>query len=142
MSWQEPDRPQTGILRGLLQPAAAVYGLGSYLRLKAYAGKLLKQANLSVPVISIGNITCGGTGKTPLTIEVACQLVKSGYKPAVLSRGYKRKSRAPWVVVSDGISCLTSCEDAGDEPFLMAMEMPGHCCDCRCSTESHVPHRR
>jgi tetraacyldisaccharide-1-P 4'-kinase len=129
MSGQKPKSQARGlgseILRLALQPAAIAYGLGAYLRLSAYARRILKQAETSVPVISVGNITCGGTGKTPVAIDIARRLRQAGYKPAVLSRGYKRQSSAPYVVVSDGTTILASCPDAGDEPYLIATKCPG-----------------
>ncbi len=112
-------------LRLALQPAALVYGLGTYMRLSAYAREVIKQTRTSVPLLSIGNITCGGTGKTPLVIDIASKLSRAGYKPAILSRGYKRQSSAPYVVVSDGAKILASCQNAGDEPFLIATKCPG-----------------
>ncbi|MGH9553974.1 MAG: tetraacyldisaccharide 4'-kinase, partial [Terriglobales bacterium] len=76
------------------------------------------------PVISIGNLTVGGTGKTPVTIDLARRLSEKNLKVAVLSRGYERKSAEPQVVVSDGSRLLATCEDAGDEPFLIARSVP------------------
>ncbi len=125
MTWLNREQLSTRIARLVLAPAAIGYGFGSYCRLRAYASRLLKRERPPVPVISIGNITCGGTGKTPLTIDIAQRLVQAGYKPAVLSRGYKRKSNAPYIVVSDGKSIFCTCEDAGDEPFLIAQKAQG-----------------
>jgi tetraacyldisaccharide 4'-kinase len=112
-------------LRFILAPLAAAYGFGAYCRLQAYGQRLLKRYRAQTTVISIGNITCGGTGKTPITIDIALRLVSAGYKPAVLSRGYKRKSADRYLVVSDGKSLLTSLKDAGDEPYLIASKVPG-----------------
>ncbi len=70
-------------------------------------------------MVSIGNITAGGTGKTPTAIMVAGLLQKHGFKPAVLSRGYGG-TRKGINVVSDGRSILSNPEEAGDEPFLIA----------------------
>jgi tetraacyldisaccharide 4'-kinase len=77
-----------------------------------------------VPVISIGNLTVGGTGKTPIVIEVTQWLLASGKRVAVLSRGYGRTSREPFLLVSDGARILATPEDAGDEPYLIAQRCP------------------
>jgi tetraacyldisaccharide 4'-kinase len=111
-------------LKSLLKPASYAYGLGAYCRLQAYASHILKQSGVNIPVVSVGNLTVGGTGKTPLTIDIAKQFVDAGYKPAILSRGYKRKSKAVHIIVSDGTTIKASCEDAGDEPFLIALRVP------------------
>ncbi|MBN1517450.1 tetraacyldisaccharide 4'-kinase [Candidatus Sumerlaeota bacterium] len=81
---------------------------------------------LDAPVICVGNLTVGGSGKTPATIALAQMLLEQGRKPAVLSRGYKRaaNSAAPTVVAAgDEICC--GVEQAGDEPLLIAREAPG-----------------
>lgn len=81
---------------------------------------------LPKPVISIGNITWGGSGKTPVVINLAKQLVSKGLKPAILSRGYKREnSNTKCLIVSDGKQILESAEIAGDEPYLIAQKVPG-----------------
>lgn len=78
-----------------------------------------KQIRCRVPVVSIGNITVGGTGKTPFCIFFANKLISLGLKPAIIGKGYKRKSKR-LVVVSDGINLFTSVEESGDEMFLLA----------------------
>jgi tetraacyldisaccharide 4'-kinase len=75
-------------------------------------------------VVSIGNLTVGGTGKTP-AVELAVQtLAEMGHRPAVVSRGYRRRSRGVQVV-ADAASIRLDPEDAGDEPFLLARRLPG-----------------
>src|SRR5688572_8176812 len=91
---------------------------------KLYARGVLQKYKLSHPVISVGNITVGGTGKTPLVILLAETLRNEGYRPVVLSRGYKRKS-AGVVVVSAGQGPLASWQQSGDEPYLIARRAPG-----------------
>jgi tetraacyldisaccharide 4'-kinase len=78
---------------------------------------------MRVPVVSIGNLTVGGTGKTPLTIFLGTYLRKHGRKPAIVSRGYLREGRG-LVIVSDGRKLLVGRRQAGDEPYLMARSLP------------------
>jgi len=81
---------------------------------------------LAAPVISIGNLTVGGSGKTPLAAEVARMLVEMGERPSILSRGYARKIFDEGVViVSDGSRVLESVERSGDEPQMLARAVPG-----------------
>lgn len=77
---------------------------------------------LDVPVISVGNITVGGTGKTPLVEKLARYLSEQNIRAAVLSRGYGGHARSP-LVVSDGINVLATAGAAGDEPYLMATKL-------------------
>lgn len=112
------------LIRNIFSPASFAYGLGAYCRMQAYASGLAPRVTSSVPVISVGNITVGGTGKTPLTIELARQLTNEGRRVAILSRGYKRKSKQPFVIVSDGGSNRASVFESGDEPYLMAQAVP------------------
>jgi len=74
---------------------------------------------MSIPVISVGNITTGGTGKTPMTIHLAEEAKARGLKPGIVSRGYGRKSRG-LQIVHDGREFKGTVEHCGDEPFLMA----------------------
>lgn len=108
-----------------LRPFSFLYGLGSYLRISAYRMGLASRVRPGCRVISIGNLTVGGTGKTPVVIDLAKRLIARGQKVAVLSRGYGRRSKAPYLVVSNGADILVSPEDAGDEPYLMALSVPG-----------------
>ncbi len=78
-----------------------------------------------VPVVSIGNLTMGGTGKTPLVEHVARLLQTSGWQPAVVSRGYGGQSKARVNLVSNGQEILLPAEMAGDEPRLLADKLPG-----------------
>ena len=107
------------------------YGLSFFYRLIInfrnwlYDHKILKEVILPCPVISVGNITVGGTGKTPCVIMLAQMLQASGFKPAILSRGYGGKSINPVNIVSDGHKILLDSETAGDEPFLIAHALKG-----------------
>ena len=88
-----------------------------------YDHKILKEMKLPCPVISVGNITVGGTGKTPCVIMLARMLQKNGFKPAVISRGYGSRSINPVNIISDGDKVLLDSETAGDEPYLIAQEL-------------------
>jgi tetraacyldisaccharide 4'-kinase len=102
----------------------APFRLAVQIRDRLYRSGILRAQRLDHPVISIGNLTVGGTGKTPLTILLAETFHGEGYKPVILSRGYRRRSKGP-VVVSRGEGPLVSWQDAGDEPYLMAQRLAG-----------------
>ena len=85
-----------------------------------YHAGVFKIRKLRCKVISVGNITVGGTGKTPMVIMLANLLKEKGYKPAVLSRGYRGKKKAPVNIVSNGEKVLMTPAEAGDEPVLIA----------------------
>lgn len=109
----------------LLSPPALVYrGLIGF-RSLLYDRRILPIHHLPCPVISIGNITVGGTGKTPTVITIAKLLAASGWRPAVLSRGYGGHAKSPVNIVSDGEKLLLPPAEAGDEPVLMARKLPG-----------------
>jgi tetraacyldisaccharide 4'-kinase len=100
------------------------YGWAVRARSLLYSLELLKTKTIPCPVISVGNLTVGGTGKTPLVMTLAKVLMGRGIPVAILSRGYKR-TRTPEPVVSDGKSLFLSPEESGDEPFLMAQVCKG-----------------
>ena len=89
-------------------------------RSKAYDRGIIKSRKLPCKVISIGNITVGGTGKTPMTIYVAELVQKLGYGVVVISRGYKGELEKTGGIVSNGKTVLMGPEKAGDEPFMLA----------------------
>jgi tetraacyldisaccharide 4'-kinase len=100
------------------------YGAAVRIRTLFYSLGFFHAKRLPCPVISVGNITVGGTGKTPLVITLAKGLMDRGTPMAILSRGYKGKgSSTPWV--SDGKTVLLSPEESGDEPFQMAKALKG-----------------
>jgi len=94
-------------------------------RLWLYTHGWLKSKRLPRPVVSVGNLTVGGTGKTPMTMWVAQFLAARGKQVAILSRGYRRNSREKFLLVSNGEDILVGPTEAGDEPFLMASRCPG-----------------
>lgn len=83
-----------------------------------------RQLRLGRPVISIGNLVVGGSGKTPVVASVAQLLQEAGERPAILSRGYARRSKARVVVVNDGTGMAVSASEAGDEPCMLARALP------------------
>ena len=100
-----------------------VYGGAVRLREAFYKNSILKPKKLPCFVISIGNLTVGGTGKTPMTIYMA-KLIKSlGYKVAIISRGYKGGAEKTGGIVSNGHTVLMESDKAGDEPFMMASKL-------------------
>lgn len=125
-AWND-NTPQKGIsiLRPLLWILSFPYGGAVFLRNAAYNRRLITQKKLSCPAISIGNLTVGGTGKTPTVILIAALMKRHGYNPAVLSRGYGGNAKSPVTVVSDGRNILMNWKDAGDEPVLLAKSLPG-----------------
>ncbi|WP_305731428.1 tetraacyldisaccharide 4'-kinase [Trichlorobacter ammonificans] len=117
--------PGARLLTLVLLPVALLYGALLGLRPLFYRWRLFTTHRLPVPVISIGNITVGGTGKTPVTALVAKLLMDQGLKVAVLSRGYGGSLEGSCAVVSDGGSLLLTPQQCGDEPYLLARSLPG-----------------
>jgi tetraacyldisaccharide 4'-kinase len=117
--------PADNLVLLLLTPWAWLYGLALRLRAVLYMIGLLKTLRLPRPVVSIGNITVGGTGKTPVTGYIARTLLSWGYKVAVLSRGYGGTLEGQTCVVSDGATIMLSATECGDEPYLLAATVPG-----------------
>jgi tetraacyldisaccharide 4'-kinase len=120
-----PARVDPLAIQAALSPLSAVYGSATGLRNRMYDRGLFKTHKLPVPVICVGNITTGGTGKTPLTALVAAHLQGRGLRVAVLSRGYGRLSREEPLVVSEGAGALVSPDQGGDEPVLLAGMLAG-----------------
>jgi tetraacyldisaccharide 4'-kinase len=104
--------------------AAIPYGVVARLRVLLYEWGWFAQRKLPVPVLSVGNLTLGGTGKTPVVIVLVDWLLAQGKRVAILSRGYRRTSTDPYLLVSDGERLLVGPSEAGDEPFLMAQRCP------------------
>ncbi len=102
-----------------------VYGLGVKVRSVAYSYGLIKRQELPGFVLSVGNITAGGTGKTPAVIMIAQWARNQGYSVCVLSRGYGGNYKGQVLEVSDGRRLKASWFDSGDEPYLIARKLDG-----------------
>jgi len=109
----------------VLPPLSLLYGAVTRTRLSLYRRGTFHITKLDRPVISIGNITTGGTGKTPLVEWVAKTIASHGNKVCILTRGYGRKDPHLQVIVSDGYGVLASPAEAGDEPYLLATKLTG-----------------
>ena len=133
------DRDQSGpinALLALLKGLSCVFAGIVCVRHCLYRFGIMRRYPLGIQVISIGNVTAGGTGKTPVTEIFARTLAAEGRKVAILSRGYRRKE-APWwqrlftqviekpLVVSDGKRVLLDAATGGDEPYMLASNLPG-----------------
>src|SRR5215469_13583545 len=124
------------LLRTVLRVLSFVYLSIVQFRLYLYRNRILKERQLGCLVISIGNLTVGGTGKTPVVEKFARALHRGGRKVAILSRGYKsidKRRKKGWLerlidqntldpprVVSDGKNVLLDSATAGDEPYMLA----------------------
>ncbi len=120
MMVMHPGQP----VRTGLRWVAGLYGLIIRFRLWCYRQGWFTITRLPCRVACVGNLTVGGTGKTPVVIFLTQRLLAKGQRVAILSRGYKRASQAPHLLVSDGTSILASPSEAGDEPFLIAQRCP------------------
>lgn len=107
-----------------MNPLSFLYGRAVAARAALYASGRLPSHRLPAPVVSVGNLTFGGTGKTPLAEFLARRLRFQGFRPAILSRGFGRRSRGA-VVVSRGEGPLVSPDEGGDEPVALARRLPG-----------------
>ena len=112
-------------LASVLYAISLFYGVGQKLREFAYRQGLMPSRKLPCKVICIGNITAGGTGKTPMTMHVAQAMKQLGYKTAIVSRGYHGAAEDRGGIVSDGQSIRMGPEQAGDEPFMIACVLKG-----------------
>ncbi len=125
--WDEESRdarPCVSTLSSLLLILSIPYRFTVGVRNFLYDKGTLRSKKLPCPVISIGNLTAGGTGKTPLAILLGGMLKENGFRPAVLSRGYGRRGCKSIGIVSDGSRILMDHQEAGDEPFLMSLLLP------------------
>src|SRR5258706_1864313 len=108
-----------------LAPLGRLYGAAMQARRSLYRAGRLPVFELGVPVISVGNLTTGGTGKTPLVEWIARDLARTGRRVCILTRGYGRQSAGTRVVVSDGKEMISNAMEAGDEPLLLAETLKG-----------------
>ena len=132
------------LLRFVLKCLSRLYSFIMNVRLALYEHRLLRSKTLGCQVISIGNLTVGGTGKTPVVEVFARALQQNGRKVAILSRGYKKAetpvsdklvnlltfrtpAQEPPRVVSDGNRLLLDSEMGGDEPYMLATNLPNVC---------------
>jgi tetraacyldisaccharide 4'-kinase len=110
----------------LIQTLSAAYSAAAAWRRAWYARDPSRRRRLAQPVISVGNLRVGGSGKTPVVEYIARLLVERGERPAVLTRGYGRRRRRDGVtVVSDGAKVCADLDEAGDEPLMLAKALPG-----------------
>jgi tetraacyldisaccharide 4'-kinase len=109
-----------------LNALSVVYGRIARARRDWFERRPERRVHLGRPVISVGNLTVGGSGKTPIVAALARLLRSRGERPAILSRGYARaRARDGVVVVSDGRRIVASLDESGDEPYMMAAMLEG-----------------
>ncbi|MBP2627234.1 MAG: Tetraacyldisaccharide 4-kinase [Firmicutes bacterium] len=113
------------ILLGLLRTFSAIYAWGVSIKLYLYKYGILKQHKLDCQVISLGNITVGGTGKTPTAQRLATIIHEMGYRVVILNRGYRAGWQGQVGLVSDGQKIYMTVTEAGDEAYLLAKSLPG-----------------
>lgn len=124
--WGRGDVPGLlGFFRFSFTVVSWFYAWVSALRRWFYLKGVFPQKRVACHVVSIGNMTAGGTGKTPITIYFAEQWYKKGMKVGIVSRGYRRKNKAAVVLVSEGMGPCTTPDAVGDEPYLMAERLKG-----------------
>jgi tetraacyldisaccharide 4'-kinase len=108
-----------------LNPLSASYAQVARIRRAWYERRPHRRRQLGCPVISVGNLAVGGSGKTPVVAAIAELLRDAGYAPAIVSRGYKRRGGGDVVAVSDGRTVLAGVEQSGDEPQMLARRLTG-----------------
>lgn len=109
-------------LRLILLPFSFLFLIIVFIRNKFYDIGLFKQVKLKIPIISVGNITTGGTGKTPFTIYLSEFLLKKNLRVAIVSRGYKKNSSHE-VHIIEGTDSFTTVGNLGDEPYLIFLRL-------------------
>ncbi|MEA2012997.1 MAG: tetraacyldisaccharide 4'-kinase [Verrucomicrobiota bacterium] len=138
ISGKHKKRKRDRTFKAFLFILSRIYRSIVQLRLSLYSERIFRQRILGCLVISVGNLTCGGTGKTPVVEIFARTLAEKGRKVAILSRGYKSKKKSlltrifdkilnredPPRIVSDGKQLLLDSEHSGDEPYMLASNLP------------------
>ena len=114
--WVEAFWYRHSLYAVLLQPLAWLFQAAVWLRILAFRIGLRKQVRLPVPVVIVGNLTVGGTGKTPVVIWLADCLTRAGYRPGIVSRGYGGHRRGDAVAVT----ATSDPDEVGDEPIVIA----------------------
>ena len=102
-----------------------LYRIGVEARLKAYRKEIFRSRSLPAFVLSVGNLSVGGTGKTPAVAAIAQWAFEEGYRVCILSRGYKGRYKTPVLEVSDGFQLKAGPRESGDEPYLLAKRLAG-----------------
>jgi tetraacyldisaccharide 4'-kinase len=115
----------TNFYFALGRPFSPVYSVAMRIREACYRRGTFKSYRLDAPVISVGNLTMGGSGKTPMVLYLSRLLQEHGFHPAVISRGYGGTAKNKVNIVSDGTRLLLEAAVAGDEPRLLAESLPG-----------------
>jgi len=124
--WEGKRRsPGDLLLVGLLTPLSLIYSLAVRVRAQLYAAGIRHSRRLGRPVVSVGNLSVGGTGKTPMVALLARDLIAGGRRVAVLTRGYGGTTKGGCRVVSDGTGLLATAAECGDEPCLLARSVSG-----------------
>jgi len=113
-----------GAMWAALVPAAIAYGAGVRVRNFLYDRGWRRAARVAAPVVSVGNLTVGGTGETPVVVWLAEELERRGHSVGVLSRGYGRRSRGTKVIAQGGRP-VVSVEASGDEPAMIGRRIRG-----------------
>jgi tetraacyldisaccharide 4'-kinase len=116
--------PALSTLYTIGKPFSPLYSAIMKLRASFYSHKWFTSHRLSIPVISIGNLTMGGTGKTPMVLYITKMLKTHGFSPAIISRGYGGRFKEKVNIVSDKKTLYLNAEDGGDEPRLLAESLP------------------
>lgn len=120
------DKNAKGFLFKLLEIASVFYGIGSGLKNLLYDKRIIKPTKVDAFVISVGNVTTGGVGKTPVVSEIAKYFISKGEKTAIISRGYGGAlSNKQINVISDGKEIFHNAKLAGDEPYWLAKNTIG-----------------
>ena len=123
--WSSGPAGLTSFVAVCLRGMAVLYDRVQRVREASYQAGVIHPRRLSRPVISVGNLTVGGAGKTPTVISICRLLAKAGLRPVVLSRGYGGNNRNAVLEVSDGDQVKWPANVVGDEPVLLARKLPG-----------------